>query len=235
MADTLEAPVKSKKPNPFATLKKPDTIIYRLIEKNNMGLRTDTPEYPPYIKKKNTDVIDYILPKDIEGLGKEGETVQTAIRYIHGEKSIFVYEQEKNGRDIPENVLHNQKNDLEIINGDIRVRPSEKTKIQFLDYASWNLDSPYKSGRVQPIIARLSEESTAKSEIERMRKVKDATDKAFEADDFFMAAHCEALVINLIDYASSGGRTADAVRKDYIKRATDDPDKFLSTFKDVKI
>lgn len=235
MADVLEPQVKNKKPSPFTTLKKPDTIIYQLINRNDMSMRKDTPEFPPYIKKKNVDVIDYILPEKIEGLGDKGDVVQTAIRYLHGERSIFVYEQEKNGRDIPENVLHNQKNDIEIINGRIAIKPSEKTKMQFLDYVSWNVNSPYKSGRVQPIIARLSEEETAKVELEKMRKQKDASDKAFEADEYFVAAHCEILSIPLIDFASSGGRTFDAVRKDYIKRASEDPDKFLSTFKDVKI
>jgi len=96
----------------YGEKKGPDVIIYRLLKQNDVRLRSDTPLYPPYIRFPNKDIIVW------EGATRE-------IRWLPGEQSIFVDEQEKGGRKIPDNILENPNNRFEIINESINCRYTE--------------------------------------------------------------------------------------------------------------
>jgi hypothetical protein len=151
MAEVLNAPKiasdkKADEPKKkiFGQQKKPDVVLYRLIKENDRTIRKDTPQFPPYKRFPNTDIIVW-------------EDATREIRWLPGEQSIFVDEQEKNGRNIPENIIHNPNNRFEIIDGEIRVRPHEKTKILFLDMCNRNADSKHSTGTIQPLFRKLME------------------------------------------------------------------------------
>ncbi len=218
MADVKEAPPKKPVKSAFPAPKAADLIIYRLIKTNERS-RPVTPLYPPYRRFPNTDVIKW----------KDGER---AIRYLRGFDSIFVDEQEQNGRVIPKAVLDNPNNKFEIIDGEIKVRPHEKTKIQFLDMCNRNVDSPYRTDRVEPIFARYSEEKAVENRLKTIDKQKRAMELAFNADEEQLVFHAKQLGIPLFDGVTSATRTIDAVKADYRQKAIGDPDKFLETYDD---
>lgn len=223
MAEVIEKPniASGKNKKIFGTDKKPDVIIYRLLERNSK-LREDTPPYPPYIRFPNYDIIEW-----------EGGT--RAIRWLPGESSIFVDEQEKNGRVVPENVVNNPNNRFEIIDGDISVRPHQKTKMQFLDLCNRNADSEHRTGTIKPIFRKYSESAKVDALVIKQSKQKEALAKAFEANEEQVAFHSRYLGISLIDPTTSASRTYKAVHADYVQKAIDDPEDFIKTFDDENL
>jgi hypothetical protein len=218
MADTAtESKASVKKNVSFGTQKQPDSIIYRLI-KQNAKIREDTPLYPPYKRFPNYDLITW-----------EGGT--RAIRWLPGFTSIFVDEQEAGNRVIPDNILNNPNNRFEIIEGIIRVRPHEKTKIQFLDLCNRNADSKHRTGSVEALFARVSEEKTIKELGDKQQAQKIAIEKAFNASAEQIAFHAKYLGIPMTD-AENASRTFEAVQADYRQIAIDNPVSFLKTFDD---
>lgn len=219
--DVLEEKKASvKKTNSvFGTPKQPSLIIYRLLKQNDVKMREDTPLYPPYIRFPNYDIIQW-----------EGGT--RAIRWLPGETTIFVDEQEKNGRVVPENIRDNPNNRFEIFDGEIKVRPHQKTKIQFLDMCNRNAESEYKTGTLPGIFARYSEDKKVEQLAAKQIKQKAAIEKSFNADEYQIAFHAKYLGIPMIDGATSSTRTLEAVMADYRQIAMDKPEQFLKTFDD---
>lgn len=213
---SVKAPPKKKI---FGELKKPDLIIYRLLKTNDVKLRDDTPLYPPYIRFPNYDIIEW-----------EGGT--RAIRWLPGEQSIFVDEQEINGRKIPDNIIHNPNNRFEIINGEIRVQPHQKTKIEFLDFCNRNVESQHRTGSVAAVFSKVSEEKKTAEIIAKQQLQKIAMEKAFSADEEQIAFHAKYFGIPIVDPATSASRTFEAIQADYRQIAMDMPDKFLKTYDD---
>jgi|ERR1700760_651743 len=222
----LKEPVKVSKKSPFDKAKAPDSIIYRLVQRNDK-LREDTPLYPPYKRFPNTDLIRWNY-----GTEKEPDWGERAIRWLPNYNTIFVDEQEKGNRPIDPKVLDNPNLRFEIINGDISVRPHERMKLLFLDYCNRNVDSPYKTGRVQGIFARYSEEKRVEDLKSKQEKQKIAMEKAFSADEAQVAFHAKYLGISTIDPQTGGTRTYDAILTDYRQVAMDEPKRFIETFDD---
>ncbi len=201
----------------FGEQKKPDTIIYRLIKQNDVKLREDTPLYPPYIRFPNNDIIVW-----------EEETRE--IRWLPGEQSIFVDEQEKGGRKIPDNILHNPNNRFEIINGDIRVRPHEKNKILFLDMCNRNVNSEHRTGTVAAIFAKYTEDQRVSDLNEKQEKQKEAMNKAFEATEEMIFKQAPFLKIPMFNGMTNESRKPEAIIADYRQVAMDNPVEFLKVY-----
>ena len=233
MADVQEVPTKASEKNAedpkkkiFGVQKKPDQIVYRLLKKNDRTERTDTPEYPPYRRFPNKDIIvwDY--------KNKDGTTEQATreIRWLPGEQSIFVDEQEKDGRKIPDNILNNPNNRFEIIDGYIRVRPHEKTKIYFLDICNRNIDSEHRTGTVEALFSKYTEEMKSAELSAKQDKQVEAMGKAATAQPEQVYAHAIRLNIPLVNNLTGGSREYEAIRADYRQMAMDFPDNFLKVF-----
>lgn len=225
MAEVATAPntasdkkiVEQPKKKIFGQDKKPNQVVYRLIEKNDRTMRTDTPEYPPYKRFPNTDIITW------------GDGTRE-IRWLPGEQSIFVDEQEKNGRKIPDNILHNPNNRFEIIEGYIRCRPHEKTKIYFLDICNRNANSEHRTGTVAALFTKYTEEMKSAELSAKQDKQVEAMGKAKNATEEQVYAHAMKLNIPLINNLTQGSREYDAIRADYRQMAMDFPDDFLKVF-----
>jgi hypothetical protein len=215
------AAVKGKK-SPFGKQKTPDQIVFRLIEKNEVKLRDDTPPYRPYIRFPNKDLIVW-------------EDGTREIRWLPGFTTIFVDEQEKDGRVIPENILINPNNRFEIIDGYIKVKPHEKTKILFLDMCNRNINSKYRTGSIPALFERYSEEKVIEVLSEKQGWQQEAIDKAFKASEEQVAFHVKYLGIPLIDHTSGESRTLKAIQADYRQYAIDNPKSFLETYDDVDL
>lgn len=206
----------------FGKQKDADIIIYRLIKENDRTIRTDTPRFPPYKRFPNTDIIVW-----------EGGTRE--IRWLPGEQSIFVDEQEKNGRKIPDNILHNPNNRFEIIDGDVRVQPHQKTKVQFLDMCNRNQDSEHRTGTVEALFTKYTEEKRIAELKNKQEKQKEAIGKAFAATDEQVYAQAINLNIPLIDNLTGASRDYESIVTDYRQQAMDNPVKFLEIFETVKV
>jgi hypothetical protein len=228
---TTEAPVKKSPKAPtrsvFDKPKQAETIIYEMLEKNDRRMRDDTPIYPPYYEFPNKDTILWNF-----GTEQEPDWAEREIRYLPGFESIFVDEQEKNGRVIADNILHNRNNKFIINKGFLKVRPTEKQKIKFLDICNRNADSPYRTGKVKALFSKRSEEKEVAKVTERQTKQQDALEKAFKASQGQIAFHAKYLGIPLVDAQTNATRTLKAVQADYRQKALDDPNTFLETFDD---
>ncbi len=201
----------------FGLQKQPDLIKWRLIKTNDRTIRTDTPLYPPYIRFPNTDIIVW----------EEGTR---EIRWLPGEQSIFVDEQEKDGRKIPDNILNNPNNRFEIIDGDISARPHEKAKIKFLDMCNRNMDSEFRTGTVEGVFRRYTEEVRSAELAEKQEKQKEAMMKSFDATPEMILKQAPKLNISLIDHVTNGSRTMDVITTEYRQTAIDRPVEFLKIF-----
>jgi stalled ribosome alternative rescue factor ArfA len=213
----VEPPQKSVVP-----LKSPSNVVYRLLKQNDRTQRTDTPLYPPYKRFPNIDIIVW-------------EDATREIRWLPGEQSIFVDEQEKNGRKIPENILNNPNNRFEIIDGEIRVRPHEKTKILFLDMCNRNADSKHSTGTIQPLFRKYTEKQRVEDLGIKQRKQKEAINKSFEASPDLVYFHARHLNIPLMDSVTGASREIDALITDYRQMAMDFPVEFLKVFDDENL
>lgn len=201
----------------FGVQKQPNNIVYRLLKKNDRTERTDTPEYPPYKRFPNKDIIVW-------------EDATREIRWLPGEQSIFVDEQEKNGRKIPDNILNNQNNRFEIIDGYIRIRPHEKTKMQFLDMCNRNSESKHRTGTVEAIFSKYTEEMRSAEMSAKQDRQAEAMGKASSATQEQVYAHAMRLNIPLINNLTQGSREYEAIRADYRQMAMDFPDEFMKVF-----
>jgi hypothetical protein len=206
----------------FGVQKQPDVIVYRLINENDRTIRTDTPKYPPYKRFPNTDIIVW-------------ENATREIRWLPGEQSIFVDEQEKGGRKIPDNILNNPNNRFEIIDGDIRVQPHQKTKIQFLDMCNRNAESEHRTGTVEALFTKYTEEKRIGELKVKQEKQKEAIQKAFDATDEMVYAHAIHLNIPLINNLTQASRDYEAIVTDYRQTAMDNPVDFLKIYDTVKV
>lgn len=222
MADIKEA-IKQK--SAFGAQKKPDVIVYRLSVRNNK-LRDDTPPYPPYIRFPNVDIISWNF-----GTEKEPDWRERAIRYLPGYQSIFVDEQEANGRVIPEQVIINAPR-FEIVEGEIKVRPNEHTKIKFLDLCNRNVNSPNRTGRAEAIFEEYSEENVVKQKSDKLKQQREAITLAANATNEQIAFHAKYLGISIIDHVTQATRTLEAIKADYEESALANPEKFTETFND---
>lgn len=201
----------------FGVQKQADVVIYRLIKENDRTQRTDTPRFPPYIRFPNTDIIVW-------------EEATREIRWLPGENSIFVDEQEKNGRRIPDNIMHNPNNRFEIINGDISVRPHQKTKIEFLDLCNRNVESTHRTGTVAALFSKYTETRRISDLKERQEKQRTAMQKAFESTPEMIYDHALKLNIPIVDNLTGASREMDAIETDYKQMAMDNPDGFMKVF-----
>lgn len=214
--DAKQQPAEKKK-KIFGVQKKPDLVVYRLVKKNDRTERMDTPEYPPYRRFPNTDIITW-------------EDGTREIRWLPGEQSIFVDEQEKNGRKIPDNIIHNPNNRFEIIEGLVKVRPHEKTKIQFLDICNRNIESEHRTGTVEALFKKFTEEDRIYELKDKQQKQKDAIQKAFDASDEVIYASAIRLNIPIINNLTNGSRDYESIVADYRQTAMDNPTEFLNVF-----
>lgn len=223
---TVEPPKKN-----VVIQKLPDRIIFRLVKENDRTQRMDTPRFPPYLRFPNKDIIVW------EYTDEKGnkETATREIRWLPGEPSIFVDEQEKNGRKIPDNILNNPNNRFEVIDGDISVRPHEKTKIYFLEICNRNVDSQHRTGTVEGLFRKYTEDIRIAELQEKQKNQKEAMLKAFDAADdlvYFQSLHLNIPILNNVTGAS---REIESIRADYQQSAMDNPVEFLKIYNDANL
>lgn len=220
---------KKEKKKIFGVQKAADLVVYRLLKKNDRTERTDTPEYPPYIRFPNKDIIVWDFKNEDGAI----ETATREMRWLPGEQSIFVDEQEKNGRKIPDNILNNPNNRFEIIDGLLKVRPHEKTKIYFLDLCNRNSESEHRTGTVGAIFKKFTEEDRIAELKTKQVKQKEAVQKAFEASDEVIYASAMRLNIPLINNLTNGSRDYESIVADYRQVAMDNPIEFMNVYEDL--
>lgn len=202
----------------------PTQIIFRLINENPIIKgRTDVPRYPPYISLKNTDTIVWTDEKT-------GERYDRSIRYLTGYESVFVDEQEKNGRVISQNILENPANKFEIISGEMKFRPSEKAKILFSRMRNANADSEYRTGRVTALYSEYSEAKEIAIKKEKQELQKEAFEKAYKVSDDEIIKYSQSLNISLVD-ETGATRVMEAIATDFREIAIENPKQFLEVVK----
>lgn len=237
MAEVLDAPKKASdkkadepKKKIFGQQKQPDLVLYRLLKKNDKTQRTDTPDYPPYKRFPNYDIIKWEYKNED---GSISESTR-AIRWLPAEQSIFVDEQEKDGRKIPDNIINNPNNRFEIIDGYIKVQPHQKTKILFLDLCNRNAMSEHRTGTVEALFKKYNEEDRIAELKTKQVEQKEAMERAFKATDEQIYAQAVRLNIPIINNLTGGSRDYESIVTDYRQVALDNPTEFIKVFDSVK-
>lgn len=198
-----------------------EKVVYRLI-KQNEKTREDTPLYRPLIILQNTDTIS-----------ENGQLRN--IRYIKGHKSIYVEDQEEGNRPLPENLVHNQQNKIQVVDGFIEVSPKDKTLIEFLDKTNKNQDSKFRYGNTTPLFKRVTEDTEVDERLSKQDLVEQALKLAASADDIQLEFHAKYLEIPILDPYTNASRSIKAIKADYKQTALDSPKKFIDSFNDPEL
>lgn len=224
MSETvLENPSVQQVQSKNVPKKEATIVIYRMVKANTkVEGRDDTPLYPPYRRVKNTDTIVW---KD-----EEGNESERAIRYLRGWDTIFVDEQEKNGRVISENTINNPQNFFEIVDGELKIQPHEAAKLKFWEMCNHNVNSEHKTGRVAGFMAKYSEEDSVKTLAKTQEAQKKAMDIAYAVKEEDMYESAQKAGIPLIDINNGASRTPEAITADFRQLALSKPDDFLKIF-----
>lgn len=157
----------------------------------------------------------------------EENNKQRAWRFISTENSIWIDEQRDLSKDEEGNILSLPENQLEFVDGMLRVRGVEKNKIAALMIQDLFEGKKVKLRQQPPLFRLLNPDAILKA-------TQDILDKSYEAEKAAREANLE----QMYEFASVLGikmtQSDDGIRKDFIVRAKANPDYFLKHFVNPK-
>lgn len=165
--------------------------------------------------------------------GKKRKAGRHLIRYYDGCTTLFVDDQPKD-KETVEQLLKGTR-ELYFINGYLAVYGYDEMLKKYMDWCSWNEDSPYRVPTVDVIFKLMDIEKSRKEESNNLDRVEEALALAKEADEKKMMIHAQFLGVAMVDYVSSVKLSPTAVRTEYRKAAMSDPAKFIKTYNDKTI
>jgi hypothetical protein len=101
-----------------------------------------------------------------------------------------------------------------------------------LDICNRNVDSEHRTGTVEGLFRKYTEEQRITDLQNKQKKQLEAMNKASGAPEEMVYFHAKHLNIDTINKATNGSRDYEAIRTDYVQAAMDFPDKFLKVFDD---
>lgn len=213
---------------------------YVLPEKNEKrnnvfdenGRQRQEPEYKPRLNLLLRSSILWPGGKDPFS-GKDRAAGRYLIRYYDGCDTLFVDNQPKDKETIEQFV--NNTRELYFLNGYLYCYGYDTMLKTYLDWCSWNQDSPYRVPTIDIKFKKVDAEKQSKIDAENMDKMEEALILARKADVKKMKTHCKFLGVLLEDYTTNIPLSDDAIRTEYRKKAKEDPKRFIDTFNDESI
>ncbi len=214
--------------------------VYHMYNKNEKrgrvfdehGTPRGEPEYPP---RRNVLLRSSILwpgGKDPFS-GKERAKGKHLIRYYDGCTTLFVDEQPRE-KDIIEQLVSNTR-EVVLLGGYASVYGYDTMLKMYMDWCSYNVNSPYKVPTVENIFVLLDNDKKAKEEEIRLDKIEEATKMAKDASEKKMMIHAKYLGIPFRDMITGNELSPSAIRTAYRKIAMDDPARFIMSYNDKSI
>lgn len=210
--------------------------VYFLINENKKfndtfdlksGQPVPTPKYPPSVTIPNVSSI--VWPGGKDPFGKDRPYGKHLIRYYVGCTNLFVDEQPKE-KEIIEQFMRNQFNQFQFTHGRCDVYAADSMRKMFMDLASFNIESDYRSTSVKAFYKPYDEVKEKKSQGDRLKKQREAMNLASTADDAQVEWHAKFLGIPFVDYDTQDVRSLEMIRIDYEQKAADNPEVFIDTF-----
>lgn len=156
------------------------------------------------------------------------------IRYYEGCTTIFVDKQPQDKPTIDQLIAGTNKNKFLFIEGEWGCQGYEKWLLIYMNIASWNVGSPFRTQSANGIFKTLDADRIANATTLKIDQMEEAMSLAREATENKMKIHSNYLGISDID--SAGNKlTESQLRPLYRKSATDDPALFIKSYGNTAI
>lgn len=236
-------PLTTVKPRP----KEPRKYVFRLLRKVNPALtkERDIVTFGEFHLVQSDEILwayhedgtpfkaDEIAPAQHDNF------LPRTIRYISGIKTIFVDEQEINGKEIDPKVVEANKNkdDLKFVRNQLEVPKENKTLKLYLHCCN-QIKNQHPNARkfkqLQPVYEMLDFAYAEQQKVKLGQLKEEAFQKAKSARWEELKPH--ALYLGVLFTNEIGEeRDMDSIRMDYIDAALSKPEEFLKTFASPKI
>jgi hypothetical protein len=154
--------------------------------------------------------------------GKDRNPGRHLIRYYDGCTTLFIDDQPKDKETIDALVANTRE--LSFLHGYLSVYGYETLLKNYMDWCSYNGESPYKIPTTD-----------AKIEAEELDLAEHAMKLAKEAKENKMMVHAQYLGVPFLDDKTGNQRSPDAIRTSYRMVAKNDPSKFIKSYNDKSI
>jgi hypothetical protein len=166
---------------------------------------------------------------------EDREAGKYAIRYYDGCTSLFEDEQPKDKATIDEFMKTTDDAKLMFRDGYLYVYGYDKMLKQYLDWCSWNGQSPYRVPTVEPVFVPLDVEGTADKDSDDLDQLMKALELAKNAPAKKMRVHGRFLGVAEMDFNTGNKYSDKAYRAEYRKLAKLNPSEFIKTYNDESI
>lgn len=213
-------------------------FIYELYQQNQGGAKifelTGQPapmqRFKPYEDIPDTSSIVWqggkVRPTD----KAERPPGRYIIRYYDGCDSIFVDEQPKE-KAILDGYRANTKT-IFLQNGYLDVMGWDTMKKWYLDWCSYNSESPYRLPAVRIIFRPVDEALATEKKAASLDKVFEAMTLAKNAKDDQVKIHAAFLGVSFIDSMAQTPRELKHIKTDYLEKAKENPELFINSYSD---
>lgn len=214
--------------------------VYVLAEKNEkrgrvydeMGMPRGENDYKPRRNLLLKSSINWLGGKDPFS-GKDRRPGRHLIRYYDGCTTLFIDDQPKDKETIDQLVTNTRE--MSFLHGYISIYGYETLLKQYMDWCSYNGDSPYKIPTTETIFILLDSEKASKVEAEQLDLAEQAMKLAKEAKKAKMMIHAQYLGVPFLDEKTGNDRSEEAIRTSYRMVAKNDPAKFIRSYNDKSI
>lgn len=197
---------------------------YPVIETTKSG-RVNIPlKHNRFIPKRNIILTSQIV----------WNNARRTIRYYEGCTTIFVDKQPQDKATIDQLVAGTNKNKFLFIEGEWGCMGYEKWLLLFMNIASWNTESPFRTSTANGIFKSSDGDRIANETTLKIDQMEEALGYAREASETKMKIHAGYLGISDIDRAGNE-RTSKQLRALYREAATNNPASFIESYGNTEI
>ena len=202
----------------------------RVYDEN--GNKRDEIEYKPYMNVLLRSSIVWNGGKDPFS-GKERKAGKYQIRYYDGCTTLFVDDQPRE-KDTLDALIASTR-ELNFIHGYLFIYGYDILLKQYLDWCSYNEDSPYRIPGSDAKFKNVNTEKQAEQEAAMLEMEDTASELAKNAPINKMRIHAKYLGIPLVDHITQAELSSSAVRTEYRKYAKSNPSHFIKSYNDKTI
>lgn len=213
---------------------------YVLAQKNEprgrvydeFGNKRDEIEYKPSVNVLMRGSIIWKGEKDPFS-SKERKAGKYQIRYYDGCTTLFVDDQPRE-KDTLDQLIASSR-EVTINHGYLFVYGYDTMLKTYLDWVSYNDNSPYKIPNSVSIFKNVNTEKQAEVEAELLEQEDKARDLAKNADIKKMKIHAKYLGIAMVDHITQQPLSITAIRTEYRKFAKSNPSHFNTSYSDKSV
>lgn len=161
------------------------------------------------------------------------EAGKRMIRYYDGCTTLFPEDQPKDKETVDQ--LMNSTRQRVFANGYLEVFDYEPMLKLYMDYCSYNEESPYKVPTISAIFKPINEDKQAEKEEARINALEKALELAKETKEDKMFIHGNFMGVSMFDDTTGNKLSEKAYRSAYRRVATEQPERFVATYDDKSI